>query len=142
MDARKSFIDETEDEIELVDENIKLYKEEEFEEVNEEHNNVSEVPYTFGNFQIVPRKVSIISDPLACSRGITESSKKRNAISAELQTSNDISKNKKKLDIIEDDDYHFVMSILPALRKVSDKMQVRMDIMNIIVAADLREKLS
>lgn len=140
MDARKSFIDETDDEVNedtIEQSDILIIKQSSStEKINDEENNVSDVPYTFGNFQIVPRKLSILSDPLAYGCTDNETNRKRTSKLADLKME-DTSPNKKKSnDIIEDDDYHFVMSILPTLRKVSNKMKVRMDIMNLIISAD------
>lgn len=142
MDARKSFIDETEDD-EIIEEMIEetdtfLAKQSPSPEKDPQIA-VNDIPYTFGNFQIVPRKLSILSDPMAYVCTDNEPNRKRTAKIAEIKLEpEDMSPIKQKpcSDIIEDDDYHFVMSILPSLRKVSNKMKVRMDIMNLIISAD------
>ena len=133
MDARKSFIDETEEEeVENEGENNTMIFDETFTE-NLDVKTIKEVdiPFTFGNYPVTKR----IPDPLEYD---SSSGKKRSSQEAGLELVNeDSSKSRKNvITIEEDEDYHFVMSILPALRKVPNKLKVRMDIMKIILAAE------
>ncbi|XP_033214735.1 uncharacterized protein LOC117171487 [Belonocnema kinseyi] len=131
MDARKSFIDEAEEEeVENSAENNIVFEENFTEKLDMKTIKPAEIPFAFGPYTLTQR---VISDPL----DFENCSKKRNSKEAGLELENeDSSKSRKNvITVEEDEDYHFVMSILPALRKVSNKLKVRMDIMNTIMAA-------
>ena len=136
MDARKSFIyDGEEDEFENGEGSSNVMIDDRCAEKTEVNERVqTEIPFSFGPYTFGQRVISSLSDPMIVEGS---SGKKRNLLEANLEPGNKGSlKSKKPLfSIEEDEDYHFVMSILPSLRNVSNKMKVRMDIMNIIIAA-------